>query len=319
MVSIATVVSPNGGKPNTSTSNSLGLGDVTAHLTPQQKPNGGKSKRPNSNYIGPVDMGAHLSNFQPAPPPATKTQPACVQAHPSSSASKSPQWKSLFDEKNIIRDLHFIQPQEPSSFNPRRVKLGEDDHRDVSSWENSLVGFFIGKRPKKEMVEEALNRAWRQDVSFHSLKHGFYLFKFKSYEVSQKILEEGPWFFRGHPLILKRWSEDMNFQREELHSMPIWVKFPNLKMSYRSVTGLSAVWAFPRVWITKQWLIPGRPLFVSWWRSRLELIYQTQFQLIVEEVSLSRKLNTIGSQMLALTAKFSITPAGFVHSSSSLW
>lgn len=167
VVSIATVVSPNGGKPNNSTSNSLGPGDVKAHLTTQQKPNGGKSKRPNSNYIGPVGMAAHLSNFQPAPPPATKTQPACVQAHPSSSATKSPQWKSLFDEKNIIRDLHFIQPQEPSSFNTRRVKLGEDDHRDVSSLENSLVGFFIGKRPKKEMVEEALNRAWRKDVGFH--------------------------------------------------------------------------------------------------------------------------------------------------------
>lgn len=32
---------------------------------------------------------------------------------------------------------------------------------------------------------------------FISLKHGFYLFKFKSYEVSQKILEEGLWFFSG--------------------------------------------------------------------------------------------------------------------------
>lgn len=54
------------------------------------------------------------------------------------------------------------------------------------------------------------------------------LFKFASHEAGQNVLEEGPWFVHGHPLILKQWFEDISMYRHNLERIPIWVWFPNL-------------------------------------------------------------------------------------------
>lgn len=38
---------------------------------------------------------------------------------------------------------------------------------------------------------------------------------------------------------LKRWTEKLAFREDEVTSIPVWVKFPNLRMSCRAVNGLS--------------------------------------------------------------------------------
>lgn len=43
----------------------------------------------------------------------------------------------------------------------------------------------------------------------------------------------------GYPLVLRRWSEFQNSQKAKLGSLPIGVKLPNLKLSCKSVAGLS--------------------------------------------------------------------------------
>lgn len=77
---------------------------------------------------------------------------------------------------------------------------------------NALVGFFVNKRPHYLAVKSSLTKAWRstEEVEFHALENGFFMFKFHTYQESQRILEEGPWFVYGHPIVIKRWSDDMN-------------------------------------------------------------------------------------------------------------
>lgn len=86
------------------------------------------------------------------------------------------------------------------------------------------MGFFISNSPMFFAIKSSLTKAWKcqEGVVFYSyLDNTFFIFKFKSFFESQKVLEEGPWFVNGHPLFLRRWYENLNFSMEELHSIPI--------------------------------------------------------------------------------------------------
>lgn len=68
---------------------------------------------------------------------------------------------------------------------------------------------------------------------------GFFLFKFHSYDSSKRILDEGPWFVYGRPLILRKWTEDITMSRDNLQTIPIWVRLPNLNFCFRTTSALS--------------------------------------------------------------------------------
>lgn len=57
----------------------------------------------------------------------------------------------------------------------------------------------------------------------------FFIFKFKSCYESQRMLEEGPWFVNGHRLVLRRWTEDLTFCKEQLDTIPNLGKIPKLE------------------------------------------------------------------------------------------
>lgn len=121
------------------------------------------------------------------------------------------------------------------------MEVGELNQASVA-FKNSLVGFFVGKWPPWPWVKASLAKAWRMpDLEVESLENSFFRFKFSTLAEGQRILEEGPWFVGGHPLALIRWEEDRTFQKEELSTIPIWVKFPNLRMTCRSITALSKI------------------------------------------------------------------------------
>lgn len=109
-------------------------------------------------------------------------------------------------------------------------------------WGNSLVGYFIGKSPPFFAVKNSLEKAWRlKDLEIITMADGFYLFKFHHHDAGQTILDEGPWFVHGHPLILRRWSKDIAMYRKKLETIPIWVRFPNLNFCFRSSSALSKI------------------------------------------------------------------------------
>lgn len=80
-----------------------------------------------------------------------------------------------------------------------------------------------------------------KDLEIVTMAGGFYLFKFHNYDEGQALLDEGPWFVPGHPLILRRWTEDVVMFRQQLETIPIWVRFPNLNFCFRSSSALSKI------------------------------------------------------------------------------
>ncbi|GJR35670.1 zinc knuckle CX2CX4HX4C containing protein [Tanacetum coccineum] len=93
-------------------------------------------------------------------------------------------------------------------------------------FEHTLYGYFIGKRMAFPVVEYYARNNWAK----HGLKRimmnskGFFFFKFDSRAGLEAVLEGGPWLIRKSPIILKKWSMDTRFLKEELTRIPIWVK-----------------------------------------------------------------------------------------------
>ncbi|GJS17069.1 retrotransposon protein, putative, ty1-copia subclass [Tanacetum coccineum] len=68
---------------------------------------------------------------------------------------------------------------------------------------NTAYGFFLGKRLAYPIVANYVMNTW---------------------EVLDAMLENGPWFIRNNLLILKKWHPDENLLKEDVSTVPVWVK-----------------------------------------------------------------------------------------------
>ncbi|GJR45181.1 RNA-directed DNA polymerase, eukaryota, reverse transcriptase zinc-binding domain protein [Tanacetum coccineum] len=68
-----------------------------------------------------------------------------------------------------------------------------------------------------------------------------FFFQFSSKDGLNAMLENGPWFIRNNLLILKKWNPDVNLQKEDVHSVPVWVKFHGVPITVFSEDGLSII------------------------------------------------------------------------------
>nr|GEV05463.1 hypothetical protein [Tanacetum cinerariifolium] len=55
------------------------------------------------------------------------------------------------------------------------------------------------------------------------------------------MLENGPWFIWNNPLILKKWHPDENLLKEDVSTVPVWVKLYGVPIMAFSEDGLSAI------------------------------------------------------------------------------
>ncbi|KAL3519154.1 hypothetical protein ACH5RR_021743 [Cinchona calisaya] len=66
-----------------------------------------------------------------------------------------------------------------------------------------------------------------------------YIFQFETEEAKIHVLENLPWPFQSKMLYLKTWTPEMDMSKDELTFVPIWVKFPKLKLHYYTARTLS--------------------------------------------------------------------------------
>jgi len=77
-------------------------------------------------------------------------------------------------------------------------------------------------------------------LDVYSRENDFF-FKFETKSESGRILHGGTWLFDGRLIILKRWTESTNLERDLLLSIPVWVRFPSLHLKFWSKRVLSKV------------------------------------------------------------------------------
>ena len=98
---------------------------------------------------------------------------------------------------------------------------------------NSLFGYFLGKRLAFPIVENYVKNTWAKyglkRVTMNS--DGFLFFKFTSLEGMEQVIENGPWLIRMAPLILNTWTPNTKLVKEDITSIPVWVKLHNVPMA----------------------------------------------------------------------------------------
>ncbi|GKG27764.1 putative reverse transcriptase domain-containing protein, partial [Tanacetum coccineum] len=105
----------------------------------------------------------------------------------------------------------------------------------VSFWESgwliplllTMLGTLWGKY---RLVKSMLNSSTR-----------IFSFQFSSIDGLDVMLENGPWFIRNNPLILKKWNPDVNLLKEDVGNIPVWVKLYGVPLTAFSEDGLSAI------------------------------------------------------------------------------
>lgn len=155
---------------------------------------------------------------------------------------QSTRWSSLF-KSHVAGSRELEHCMQPSADPTVHVEFDDMDTSAAKlTWGNALVGYFIGNNPPFFAIKSSLEKAWRiTDLEIITMSEGFYLFKFNNYDAGQTILDDGPWFVHGHPLILRRWTEDIEMNRQTFETIPIWVRFPNLNFCFRTSTALSKI------------------------------------------------------------------------------
>ncbi|GJY93303.1 U5 small nuclear ribonucleoprotein helicase [Tanacetum coccineum] len=82
---------------------------------------------------------------------------------------------------------------------------------------NTVYGFFLGKRVAFPIVENYVKNTWRK---FHLVKSmmikDMFFFKFRSKDRMEPMLENGPLLIHNVTLILKRWTPDGNIMKEDV-------------------------------------------------------------------------------------------------------
>ncbi|KAL2899445.1 hypothetical protein RDABS01_024527 [Bienertia sinuspersici] len=61
---------------------------------------------------------------------------------------------------------------------------------------------------------------------------GLFLIRFNNVEQCAKVLIGDPQFFYYKPLIMKKRDPDMDLHKENVKTIPIWIRLPNLELKY---------------------------------------------------------------------------------------
>ncbi|GJW60270.1 cytokinin dehydrogenase 3-like protein [Tanacetum coccineum] len=105
-------------------------------------------------------------------------------------------------------------------------------------------GFFLGKKVAYLVVANYVRNTWgkyRLVRSMFSSSTGLFSFQFSSMDGLDAMLENGPWFIRNNPLILKKWHQDENLLKEDVSTVPVLVKLHGVSVTAFSEDGLRAI------------------------------------------------------------------------------
>ncbi|GJY29500.1 zinc knuckle CX2CX4HX4C containing protein [Tanacetum coccineum] len=110
-------------------------------------------------------------------------------------------------------------------------------------WDLTLCGFFVGHRMSVNELRYNLRRMWskygfKDIVDCHN---GVFFMKFHHEEGLNQVVNSGPWMVNKKPLVVHKWSVDLNLDNTKLDRIPLWVKLCNVPLEAWTVKGISAL------------------------------------------------------------------------------
>ena len=152
-------------------------------------------------------------------------------------------WNNLFSAP--IRSNPKLDFYAPASVDgvPEIHPPDEPVFEGVSMWKGCLVGQFFDKRLPIHVVRATVDKLWgkHEMPEISTTDNGLYLFRFRDMVARDWVMENGPWYIAGRPIILRVWQPSMEMLNIQLTSLPIWVKFYNIPLEYWTNTCLSYI------------------------------------------------------------------------------
>ncbi|PHU15324.1 hypothetical protein BC332_16529 [Capsicum chinense] len=96
------------------------------------------------------------------------------------------------------------------------------------------------KKGRQNMVEIELEDI-QSEVEYWGNANGVIVVRFETVGGKQQVLQGGIYHFDNKPFIVKEWTPELEFTREELLTVLIWIKFSGLDFKYWSRKGLSKI------------------------------------------------------------------------------
>ncbi|XP_056687955.1 uncharacterized protein [Spinacia oleracea] len=110
----------------------------------------------------------------------------------------------------------------------------EDIEDEIAYWQSAVVCYVLGANRPQHVMEGFVHRiCGKMGVEKVALiGKGIYVIRFTTMENSHKILQGNAYFFDKKPLIVKPWSADVNYAKDPVKQVPLWIKLPGLDVKY---------------------------------------------------------------------------------------
>uniref|UniRef100_A0A3Q7IE72 Uncharacterized protein n=1 Tax=Solanum lycopersicum TaxID=4081 RepID=A0A3Q7IE72_SOLLC len=132
--------------------------------------------------------------------------------------------RKLSRVSNVGFKLDFVSPKKHGDLSNCEIDI-EDISTTLLCWKN-VVGFYIlGAPPFSVLNGFILGLREKHDIK-SMLKNEILLMRFENENGKNEIIQGGICLFDNKPFIVKASNKDMEFSREELLTVPIWVKLP---------------------------------------------------------------------------------------------
>nr|GEY09313.1 hypothetical protein [Tanacetum cinerariifolium] len=137
-------------------------------------------------------------------------------------------------EKKLVKKVNFrplLNEEKIDNFDFVLSKYAMDDVK--SRYENTLVGYIVGKSIAFLSVQNYVNNTWSK-FGLQKLMmsdDGVFLFNLYSNEGLEQVLQRGSWMIRKSLIILTKWSFKLSLKKGEVTCVPVWVAVPILTYS----------------------------------------------------------------------------------------
>ncbi|GAA0156360.1 hypothetical protein LIER_13876 [Lithospermum erythrorhizon] len=155
-----------------------------------------------------------------------------------STAQQQHDHKSTYPEvvetKKISRmRLMFIPPEEVNGiavvkYQSTGVMPG------INRWKSAAYGDVMGINPNFITIEKFVCVKWREFgyEKMFKLASGLFLFQFGDDDGKDRMIEEGPWIFAQHPMILNPWTPESRLEMKGVEKIPVWLCIPYLSLKF---------------------------------------------------------------------------------------
>ncbi|XP_056688191.1 uncharacterized protein [Spinacia oleracea] len=124
---------------------------------------------------------------------------------------------------NADDDVNELNPViTPAS--PVQIEI-DDIQEELDFWNSSIICYVVGANPPIHVMEGFIRRIWKKyNVDNVVLvKKGVFLVRFLTMDMRDNVTS-GHYFFDNKPMVVKPWTVDMDMEKEDLKSVPIWIQ-----------------------------------------------------------------------------------------------